>query len=142
MHPKMVRTLCLTWLAVATTPLRAADPEGDTTIITNTKQYFGITSADLDCPSTPADGAIVICARRKSSPRVDPTERSTTTRPDPKATAFGSSPVPHLGGGVTMSACILQKCPKKLYFFDIAALPPPPPGSDADKIARGEMRAR
>lgn len=142
MRPRMVRRICLAWLAVAATPLSAADPDGDATVITNTKQYFGITSAELDCPPTPADGAIVICAKRRATPRVDPPERSTTTRPDPKATALGSSPVPHLGGGVKIGACFLQKCPKKLYFFDITALPEAPPGSDADKIARGEMRAR
>jgi hypothetical protein len=28
-----------------------------------------------------------------------------------------------------------------MYYFDIAALPQAPPDSDADKIAKGEIRA-
>jgi hypothetical protein len=28
-----------------------------------------------------------------------------------------------------------------MYYFDIAAMPPPPAGSDADRIAKGEIRA-
>ena len=141
MRAKPVRALCLGWLALAAAPLIAADPDSDAATVSKAKRYFGITSAALDCPTAP-DGTIVVCARRRPPPRVDPPERSTTTRPDPKATAYGRSPVPHLGGGVTTRACILQKCPKKLYFFDIKALPEAPPDSDADKIARGEMRAR
>jgi len=31
--------------------------------------------------------------------------------------------------------------PPPMYYFDITALPDPPPDSDADKIARGEIRA-
>lgn len=41
------------------------------------------------------------------------------------------------------SACIrFGWAPPPVYLFDITALPEPPAGSDADKIAKGEMPAR
>ena len=46
----------------------------------------------------------------------------------------------HLSGGASMRGCIpgLQKCPPPpALIIDVAALPEAPPGSDADRIARG-----
>ncbi|MBO9671437.1 MAG: hypothetical protein J7485_13065 [Sphingobium sp.] len=138
----MIRTLCLGWLASAA-PGFAADPDNaDVSAVTNAKQYLGITSADLDCPPSAVDGAITVCGKRKASPRIDPPERDTTAgRPDAKTTALGSPPIPPRPPSVTIGICFLQKCPKKPYYIDVSALPKAPPGSDADKIARGEMRA-
>jgi hypothetical protein len=139
----LVRSLCLGWLALAA-PTCAAEPEeSDPGALTQTKLYYGITSADLDCPPSPVDGAIIVCGRRKVAPRIDPPEgtATTTTQPDSKMIGLGSPPIPIRPPGVTIGGCFLQKCPKKLYFFDVSALPQAPPGSDADKIARGEMRA-
>jgi len=142
MRPKLVRSLWLACLAV-TAPACAAEPDSpDPSAVTQAKSYFGITSADLDCPSSP-DGNIIICGRRKVSPRLDPPEgtTTTTTKPDSKMTGLGSSPIPPRAPSVTIGGCFLQKCPKQLYFIDVSALPKAPAGSDADKIARGEMRA-
>lgn len=45
-------------------------------------------------------------------------------------------------GGVTVNGCFLPPCPPPVMpQIDFAALPPPPAGSDADRIARGELRA-
>jgi hypothetical protein len=140
---KLVRSLCLGWLAAAA-PACAAEPDDAAPgALTQAKQYYGITSADLDCPPSPVDGTIIVCARRKVSPRLDPPDDATaaTIQPDSKTIGLGSPPIPSRPPSVTIGGCFLQKCPKKLYFFDISALPKPPPGSDADKIARGEMRA-
>jgi len=54
---------------------------------------------------------------------------------------LGSPPIPPRPPGVTIGICFLQKCPRKRYYIDVSTRPQPPPGSDADKIARGEMRA-
>lgn len=142
MRPTRVRTLCLGWLAAAA-PAFAADPaDPDVSAVTKAKQYLGITGADLDCPPSAVDGAIIVCGKRKASPRIDPPERDTTTgRANSKMTGLGSPPIPLRPPSVSVAVCFLQKCPRKLYFIDVSALPQAPPGSDADKIARGEMRA-
>jgi|EndMetStandDraft_4_1072995.scaffolds.fasta_scaffold253428_2 hypothetical protein len=142
MRSKLVRSLCLGWLAAAA-PACAAEPDdADVGTVTQAKSYFGITSADLDCPPSPVDGSIIVCGRRKVAPRIDPPEgTTTTTQPDSKMIGLGSPPIPPRPPGVTIKGCFLQKCPKKLYFLDVSALPKAPPGSDADKISRGEMRA-
>jgi hypothetical protein len=82
-----------------------------------------------------------VCGRRKASPRIDPPEGTTTTQSDSKTIGLGSPPIPPRPPSVTFKGCFLQKCPKKLYFIDVSALPKAPAGSDADKISRGEMRA-
>lgn len=131
-------------LAVAA-PLQAGEPDSDTESssptqqIEDARQYFGITSAGRDCGPTD-DGEIVVCGKAKISPRVDPV--APAQRADSKAVALGGSPVPHLGGGVTMKACVLQKCPKELYFIDLASIPEAPAGSDADRVAKGEIPDR
>lgn len=142
MRPKMVRMLCLGWLSVAA-PAFAADPDdAQVTTVTQAKQYYGITSEDLECPPSPVDGAITVCGKRKASPRIDPPDRDTTAgRSDAKMTGLGSPPIPSRTPSVTIGICFLQKCPTKPYYIDVSALPKAPPGSDADKIARGEMRA-
>ena len=33
------------------------------------------------------------------------------------------------------------KVPPPIYYIDLSKIPLPPPGSDAEKIAKGEMRA-
>lgn len=141
MRPKLVQSLFLACLTGGA-PAWAAEPDGpDPGTVTQTKSYFGITSADLDCPPS-ADGTIIVCGRRKISPRLDPPESSTpTAQPDSKTIGLGSPPIPLRAPSVTIRGCFLQKCPKELYFIDVSALPKAPAGSDADKIARGEMRA-
>lgn len=46
-------------------------------------------------------------------------------------------------GGVTIKGCLslVQKCPPPIYYIDLSKIPEAPPGSDADKIARGEIPA-
>lgn len=142
MQPTRFRFLAPGLLAgLLAAPLCAAEPDAPADPATITKRYFGITSEALDCPP-PADGVIQVCGKRKGpSLRIEIPDRP-TSNPDNKMTALGNSGIGHgSGGGVTMRVCFLQKCPKKLYFFDIAALPEAPPDSDADKISRGEMRA-
>ena len=43
--------------------------------------------------------------------------------------------------GATMCAQHLGRKPRQLYIIDLKAIPEPPAGSDADKIAKGEMAA-
>lgn len=87
---------------------------------------------------TPADRGwedIVVCSRRDSNQRV--VGEGPERRPENKLAAVGRGSA---GGG--MPLCFLQKCPKKLYFIDLAKIPEAPSGSDADRIGNGEMRPR
>jgi hypothetical protein len=44
-----------------------------------------------------------------------------------------------VGVGVTMTGCFLQKCMKPITYIDVKSFAEAPAGSDAEKIARGEM---
>lgn len=137
MRLKMVRALCLGGMILAT-PGFAMGPEDPILAAAKAGLARGIAKASLDCPPA-SDGTIVVCAKRLPPPRIDPSEEPTSGRPDSKMTGLGSPPIP-LRAGITFQICFLQKCPKKIYYIDVSALPEAPPGSDADKIARGEMR--
>jgi hypothetical protein len=121
-------------------PLHAGEPDKPLTarqIAAQTRDFFGFKDPDRNCSETQPDGVIVVCARPKAPPsRYE--EVKPYARPDSKMIALGAPPVGHgVGAGVTIRGCFLQKCPKDLYFFDIAALPEPAQGTDADKIAKG-----
>lgn len=92
-------------------------------------------------PGRRADGSIIVCGGKEASeaerlPLHDQQGAAASTddgrihapdvsglRPcNGKCHGFGSAPAP-------------------MYYFDIAAMPPPPEGSDADRIAKGEIRA-
>jgi len=94
-------------------------------------------------PGVSADGTIVVCrdadAREKERlPLRDQTDTAQSTNDGvPRAPNVSGLP-PCKGNG----ACLgFGSVPPPMYYFDITALPPPPPGSDADRIAKGEIRA-
>ncbi len=110
-------------------------------MIEQSRDYFGTRVAFQSCDTPSSPDEIVVCGRRQADPRfeqIEPPKKS-----DMKTVALGAPPVGGGAGvGVSVTGCFLQKCPKKLYFIDLKALPEPPPGSDADLIARGEAPAR
>ncbi len=129
--------ICLGWLAAAA-PAWAGGPLEDARakqMMAQARVYFGV--GDDSCDTASTSDEIVICGKKKRSPRIDPPEP--TARTDSKMVGLGSPPIP-IRPGVTMKGCFLQKCPKELYFIDFSKLPEAPAGSDADKIAKGEMR--
>ena len=80
---------------------------------------------------------IVVCADRGKDQRVfGPSSSTDIGIPDAPNLA------PSGAGGVSMRGCFLQKCPKQVYYVDVTALPKAAAGTDADKIAKGEMRGR
>ena len=88
------------------------------------------------CDPAPS-GEITVCGHDDSDQYRIPGNKSATGTGIPHADVGHHNPP----GGVTMHSCFLQKCPKEVYLIDIDAIPKPPPGSDAEKIANGEMRA-
>lgn len=93
------------------------------------------------CEKAGPDGAIVVCGGRAESekerlPLRDQLESAKSTR-DGLPRAPNVSGLPDCSRG-----CIgFGSAPAPMYFFDITKLPEAPPDSDADKIARGEIRA-
>lgn len=94
-------------------------------------------------PGRAADGSIVVCRDAQSRekerlPLRDQTDTAQSTN-DGLPRAPNVSGLPECSGKHT---CLgFGSVPPPMYYFDITALPPPPPGSDADRIAKGEIRA-
>ena len=94
-----------------------------------------------DCPVDPLNTAIVVCAPDNSARyRVPPSSD------DPHATGGtrggGLTPPDMYGGPACTGVCIRGGyAPPPVYYIDLSTIPEAPPGSDADKIAKGEARA-
>ena len=95
----------------------------------------------------PSGEEIVVCAQleEQSQFRVP----STSDGGDNSKLQWEGDPPDVAGPGIfkgpaTMSGCIqgLTCPPPPAYIFEITALPEAPEGSDADKIAKGEMKPR
>lgn len=92
-------------------------------------------------PMQRADGTIVVCGGKEASERERlPLRGETDTA---KSTDDGRPRAPSVSGLRDCSrGCLgLGGAPAPVYYFDIKALPAPPPGSDADRIAKGEIPA-
>ncbi|MFN3468393.1 MAG: hypothetical protein ACK4G2_12730 [Novosphingobium sp.] len=92
-------------------------------------------------PMQRADGTIVVCGGKEASERERIPLRDETD--GAKSTDTGVPRAPNVSGLRDCSrGCIgLGGVPPPIYYFDIKALPAPPPGSDADRIAKGEIPA-
>ncbi|WP_225207445.1 hypothetical protein [Novosphingobium huizhouense] len=87
-----------------------------------------------------AGDAIVVCGANPENAR----QKLDSVAPlGAGRTADGAPRAPDVSGLADCSkGCIgFGRVPPPMYYFDIAALPAPPAGSDADRIARGEIRA-
>lgn len=100
-----------------------------------------------NCLSTTRPGEIVVCAPDRDEFRVPSTAESDPT--GERGTDDGRLHPPDVAGGgifrgkATMGGmCLIPPCPPpQPYLIDLSTIPLAPAGSDADKIARGEMRA-
>lgn len=94
-------------------------------------------------PGRRADGTIIVCGGKEASEaeRLPLRDQSDAARSIddgvPRAPNVSGLP-PCKGNGVCKG---FGSVPPPMYYFDITALPPPPAGSDADRIAKGEIRA-
>jgi hypothetical protein len=139
------RTLAALVAALAAAPAAAQDQAGSAQDQTDNKVGVMITQQRETYTPPPAprtddpcgvdtDTGITVCGAE------DPEHYRLHSEAGSPATAQGKG-VHVVPGGVTARACFLQKCPKPLYLIDLKSIPVAPAGSDADKIAKGEMRA-
>ena len=136
--------------ALATMPLLAqtADPEPDPQIaqrLAAAKSRLSVEMVQDRCRSARKAGEIVVCVDRGEDQRVP-----TTAETDPDSLAARRA----LNNGVPRAPAFSRSCkgqpgcitggwaPPPIYVIDPAALPEAPEGSDADKIAKGELPDR
>ncbi len=93
------------------------------------------------CEKAGPDGAIVVCGGREANEKERLPLRGELD--SARSTNDGLPRAPNVSGLADCSkGCIgFGSVPPPMYFFDITKLPEAPPDSDADKIARGEIRA-
>lgn len=136
--------------ALAAMPLLAqtADPELDPQIaqrLAAAKSRLSVETVQDRCRSARKAGEIVVCVDRGEDLRVP-----TTAESDPDSLAARRA----LNNGVPRAPAFSRSCkgqpgcitggwaPPPIYVIDPAALPEAPEGSDADKIAKGELPDR
>ena len=126
----------------AAAPARTAQDMIDTS-----KQVFGEQRAQSSCAKADPD-EIVVCLDRRTDQRVpstaqtDPNSRAARKALDgniPSAPFVGSIACRQGADGVCRGN--VGSAPEPAYYVDVSALPQPPEGSDADRIAKGEVPA-
>lgn len=107
-------------------------------MIARSKTQFNAGTTSQPCGRSLRMDEIIVCGLGKDALRLKPIEPITNEAVKALNLRKGG---PHgaVGASVTMAVCFLQKCPPPIFFIDVKSLPEAPAGSDADKIARGEM---
>lgn len=123
--------------AIASDPL--APSEKTTAYLAKQKKMLIEAGASEGCRVLAQSDEILVCGRGLNQRIVtlEPVEVGASKQIKLVAPANGS-----FGVGIAITGCFLQQCPRKVPLIDVSAFPEAPPGSDADLIARGEMRDR
>lgn len=136
---------------MAATPLLAqsADPEPDPQIaerLAAAKSRLSVETVQDRCRNARQTGEIVVCVDRGEDLRVPSTAES-----DPSSLAArralndGIPRAPQLDRGSCKGqpGCVVGGwAPPPIYVIDLSTIPEAPEGSDADKIAKGELPDR
>lgn len=106
------------------------------------KAAYGVPDPRLRCRPQPGSGEIVVCVDRGEDLRVDRGPPDPKTLEGRRALNGGVPRAPQFDRGSCrgQAGCIIGGwAPPPVYYTDVTKLPEAPPGSDADKIAKGEM---
>ncbi len=113
-------------------------------VIADAKKAYALptSGAAAECPMPKPGEEIVVCAQQD-----DPERYRAASSSDLDPTGAGArGGVPHADvetrypGVAVASGCFIPPCPPPMpVLIDLKAIPEPPPGSDADRIARGEL---
>ncbi|NVE95517.1 hypothetical protein HUO12_11460 [Altererythrobacter sp. JGD-16] len=127
-------------------------PDGDTTIdiLADADELYGPPPPFEDCTDEQEaaiiSGEIIVCRRKQDQREFRTTSPSDAQRRYAEETAFANDPqAPDVAGAgifkgpaTASGLCFIPPCPKEAaLIIDIESLPEAPPGSDADRIARG-----
>lgn len=116
-------------------------------MIAHAKDVYGVSEQRRNCEAVSEDEIIVCAPDDGERWRVPPTSEA-----DPESRAALRDGVPHApnvagrgifsGPATASNLCIVPPCASPpVYMIDLSTIPEAPEGSDADKIAKGEMRA-
>lgn len=135
----------LALLVVGSAPSSAQQTAGQ--VAAEAQEAYGPPDARAkpECAAPKPGGEIVVCAenedpekyRVKSSSELDPTGKG--AQGPPRAPDLFNLPQPAMVGvGVSAKGCFIPPCPSPMpLLIDLKAIPEAPPGSDADRVARG-----
>lgn len=108
------------------------------------RQAYGVPDPRLRCRPKPGSDEIVVCVDRGEDQQVERDAPAPNTLEGRRALDGGIPRAPQFDRGSCRGqpGCVTGGwAPPPVYYIDMKAIPEPPPGSDADKIAKGEMRA-
>jgi hypothetical protein len=110
------------------------------------KSAYGVPDPRLRCRPTPGSDEIVVCVDRGEDQRVPSTARSDPDSREGRRALDGNIPsAPDVAsikcrkGADGVCRGNFGGAPTPVYYADVTKLPEAPPGSDADKIAKGEV---
>lgn len=133
-------------LTLPTAALAQSDPADlDSKVaarLESAKSAYGVPDPRLRCRPKPGSDEIVVCVDRGEDLRVDRGPPDPNTLEGRRALNGGVPRAPQFDRGSCKGkpGCITGGwVPPPVYYTDVSALPEAPPGSDADRIAKGEM---
>jgi len=113
--------------------------------IQQASEVYGVPDPRKRCRPQPGSDEIVVCVDRGEDQRVyrdDPYNPGTLAGRRALNGGIPSAPQLDRGSCKGKPGCITGGwAPAPVYYIDMTAIPEPPEGSDADKIAKGEMSA-
>lgn len=135
--------LALSHPALAQTDPDAADRRVAEMLL-QAKAVYGVPDPRERCRPKPGSDEIVVCVDRGEDLKVDRGDPDPNTLEGRRALDGGIPRAPQFDRGSCRGkpGCITGGwAPPPVYYVDVTKLPEPPEGSDADKIAKGEMEA-
>ncbi len=134
----------LVWPAAAA---NAAPPGPDATdqkvaeLLSAAHDVYGVPDKRDRCKPATGD-EIVVCADNGGDQRVPSTAESDPNSRAARKALDGNIPrAPQFDRGYCADCPHFGSVPPPVYYVDVTKLPPPPAGSDADLIAKGEKSA-
>lgn len=129
----------MVWIAAATAAAATPSPTAEE-MLDRAKGFYEIEgpAAQSDCSET-TPGEIVVCRETGDPERYrvpSDADRGVVKDNIPRAPDLE----PKYPGVVVAKGCFIPPCPRPMpVMIDLEAIPEAPPGSDADRIAKGEL---
>jgi hypothetical protein len=141
-----VRSLALALMLMLPAAAQAqADPDAvDRQVearIETTKKLYGVPDPRLRCRPKEGSDEIVVCRDRGEDQQIERGDPDPNTLEGRRALDGGVPRAPQFDKGYCKECPHFGSVPPPVYYIDVTKLPEAPPGSDADKIAKGEMDA-
>jgi hypothetical protein len=109
--------------------------------IETTKKLYGVPDPRLRCRPKEGSDEIVVCRDRGEDQQIERGDPDPNTLEGRRALNGGVPRAPQFDRGYCKECPHFGSVPAPVYYIDVTKLPEAPPGSDADKIAKGEMEA-